>query len=103
MTSLTSALFVCSASGPLIAEPLPPQPIREFFFLLVTKTTGDVSALPVGGAERKMVMEARRRGLAITWQQEEDGRCLRDMVLRGERHLGNTPEHRTCWRNKGKK
>lgn len=44
------------------------------FFNLVTKTTRDVSALPVGGAERKIVMEARRRGLAITWRQEEHGR-----------------------------
>lgn len=94
----------CSGSGPLLAEPLHPQPIRHqtvvFFFNLVTKTTRDVSALPVGWAGRKIVMEARRRGLARgAW---EDGWCLRETVLQGGRgtwvtlqsteHVGGTKE-----------
>lgn len=40
----------------------------------VCSGSGPLNALPVGGAERTIVMEARRRGLAITRRQEEHGR-----------------------------
>lgn len=52
---------------------------------MVAKTT--VRALPVGGAERKMVKEARRRGFTIGMATEgasEDGWRLRGGDAGGE-------------------
>lgn len=79
MTSLSFALcFYLFALGQVLSllshRPHSTSDMVVFFSTVVAKTTGDVRALPVGGAERKMVKEARRRGFTIAWRQKEHRR-----------------------------